>query len=252
VEFEDLHIEGFKEEDIRRLFTLIDSSRKSLLNPDLSYQQFREYWIIRVENFYKNDLASKGFHQFKTRALRNFYLKFQYIMAKISHLLEIKYIVDEDFKDLIKKPNHSIALLNKKQKKIDSLEIPQNSMLQSNSLFCEDQYMVKKMQDFLVLKVNHWTELLSEQSLREENQPSLTCKICLKEFHLEYLKGHSYRCKELAELNQDMIDLKKEFNKAEVYSKELMRKIFLENQLERYHHMNLFGSVKNSFFLGMF
>lgn len=226
-----MNIETFKEEDIRRLFTLIDSSKKSLLNPGLSYQEFREYWIIREENFFKSDLTLKGF-QFKAKILRVAYLKFQFLMTKISRLLEIKYIVDEDFKDLIKKPNHSFVL--KKAPKISSIELPAATPGIHSQTARDNDDMEQKLKEFLVLRVNYWTEMVIEQATEENpKQPSLTCKICLREFPLEQLKGHSYRCKELAELNQDMIELKKEFNKAESYSKELMRKIFLENQLER-------------------
>ena len=226
-----MYIETFKEEDIRRLFTLIDSSRKSLLNPGLSYQEFREYWIIREENFFKSDFTLKTF-QFKAKILRVAYLKFQFLMTKISRLLEIKYIIDEDFKDLIKKPNHSFVL--KKSHKI-SIELPANTPGVHSPTSRDNEDVEQKLKEFFVLRVNYWTEVTIEQATEEDSkQPSLTCKICLKEFPLEQLKGHSYRCKELAELNQDMIELKKEFTKAENFSKELMRKIFLENQLERY------------------
>ena len=226
-----MNIETFKEEDIRRLFTLIDSSKKSLLNPGLSYQEFREYWIIREENFFKSDFTLKTF-QFKAKILRVAYLKFQFLMTKISRLLEIKYIIDEDFKDLIKKPNHSFVL--KKPAKITSIELPSATPGLHSQNLTHNEDMEQRLKEFFVLRVNYWTEMIIEQATeRDPKQPSLTCKICLREFPLEQLKGHSYRCKELAELNQDMIELKKEFNKAESYSKELMRKIFLENQLER-------------------
>ena len=203
----------------------------------MSYQEFREYWIIREENFYKNDANIKSF-QLKAKFLKGIYLKFKFLMSKISHLLEIKTIIDEDFKDLIKKPNHSFII--RKLTKISSIELPSNSIGQPfNSFQKEDVSVDKKLHEFLVLRVNYWIEMtIEQQSLSDVKQPNLTCKICLKEFPLEQLKGHSYRCKELAELNQDMIELKKEFSKAESYSKELMRKIFLENQLERYKLIN--------------
>ena len=230
IEFIDLTLEKVKEEDYRRLFTLIDSSRKSLLHPEFMATEYREYSIIRIENFFKSEIPLNGLQAFKSRLLKQFYLKFQFIMFKISRVLEIKYILDEDFKDLIKKPNYSF--LQKKIKALDSMEISPIHINTKTNLF-EDQETDRKLLDFLALKVNYWQEMGAENTLVNQKQPNLTCKICLKPFPVVDLQRHSYRCKEQAELNKDLIDLKKEFNKAEIFSKELVRKLFLENQLER-------------------
>jgi len=237
VEFLELNIFKFKEEDYRRLFTLIDSSGKSLINPDFSYQQYREYWIIRIENFYKNEQFSKN-SLYKSSKLKRFYLKFLFIIHKVSRMLEIKYIIDEDFKELIKKPNYTF-IHPKKRKKLYSYEEKKGvlSMKKPNNFF-ENGEVEKKLRDFFSLKLGYWQEsqdeAISLRNLIHEKDENLTCRICLRGFSVENLKNHSYRCKETAELSQDLIDLRKEFTKAEIFAKELMRKLFLENQLERY------------------
>lgn len=227
-----MRIESFKEKDFRRLFTLIDSSKKSLLHPEISYQEYREYWIIRVENFYKNDLFYKHYPHHNSPDLKSFYMKFVFIFFKISRILELRYIIDESFKDMIKKPIYTF------QKKNDS-KIGTNELISLNSMSplhhpLNEENSDKKINDFFSLKLNHWVEGYADQhEFDTKTQTYLTCKICLKEFPLELLKGHSYKCKEMAEVNKDLIDLKKEFIKAEFYSKEMSRKLFLENQLER-------------------
>lgn len=227
-EFVNLQIENFKEADFRTLFTLIDSSKRSLLNPEFSYHEYREYWIIRVENFYKNEIQYNSIN-FKSPVLKSFYQKFIFILMKISRMLEIKFIIDENFKDSIKKPNHSFI----RKKQMLDLDLNDLQQISQNLNKEEEDDVSQRLHDFLIQKVNYWLTISSNE-IQPQEQPFLICKICLKLQPLESMKGHSYSCKELAELGKDLMDLKREFNKAEIYAKELSRKLFMEIQLDRF------------------
>lgn len=224
-----MEFQNFKEKDFRKVFILFESSQKNLLTPEIKYQDYSDYWIIREENFYKSFSSSKLVH-LKSAFLKTTFMKFLFIILKISRNLEIRYIMDKKFQSAIESSNFDFKKpsTNKTEKMRFSIDIDLKT-IEEISNFSE-----KRIGEYFKLKLNSWIDGECDEEEKNIISSSLICKICLKEYSLAELKKHSYVCQEIAEINHDLRDFKKGLVKFECFSKELCRKLSLENQIEKF------------------
>lgn len=146
-----------------------------------------------------------------------------FLFSKLFRFIEPLYILKTNFRQSIRTSNFPTPLYLFKN---------------SSSSELEEENKEGRIIDYLKEKVQYWIKNEMNKSKNVSSpmrrQSALRCKICLEHFNVDVLEKHAYLCKEKAQFRQQLRNLRFEFKKSEAMSKELIRKLQVEMNLEKY------------------